>query len=97
MSVKLQDDVETTLLTYGPRVGTNRDAACFEAGLVDVWTARQFVEVFGIDALNTGNWLIPKENAFFWTEKPLEYGGFPDYLQMKTLLALDATIRERKG
>lgn len=97
MSIKLQDDVDNTLLAYGPRVGSDRDAICFEAGLVDVWTARQFVDIFGVDALNTGHWLIPKENAFTWTEKPLEYGGFPDYLQMKTLLALDAIIRECKN
>lgn len=88
MWVKLEDDVDRTLLTYGPRVGTVRDAICFETGLVDVWTATEFVSEFGIEALNTGNWLMPKD-AVLWSEKPLEYAGFPNYLQMKTLLALD--------
>lgn len=88
MRVQLEDDVNRLLLTYGPRVGTDRDAICFETGLVDIWTATEFVSEFGTEALNTGNWLMPKD-AVLWSEKPLEYNGFPNYLQMKTLLALD--------
>ena len=97
MNVRLDENVDRALVTYGPRVGADRDAPCFEAGLVDIWTAQEFVDEFGIEALNTGKWLMPKEAQVPWTEKPIEYGVFPNYLQMKTLLALDYIRKDNRS
>ena len=86
--VKINEETDKVLYTYGPRVGTEADAICYEIGLLDLWTAEQFVEVFGHKALDTGKWLTPKGEAS-WSAPNFSFGAEINQLELKTLLAYD--------
>ncbi len=86
--VKMNPELDINLYTYGPRVGTEADAICYEIGLLDLWTAEQFVEVFGHKALDTGKWLTPKGEAS-WSAPNFSFGPAINHLELKTLLAYD--------
>ncbi len=92
--VQLNEETDFNLRTYGPRVGTDEDAICYEIGLLDLWTAEQFVEVFGKDALNTGKWLTPKGETT-WNAPDFSFGPDIKHLELKTLLAYDSPCNPR--
>lgn len=75
-------------MAFGPLAGGGADAKCFPAGLLDLWTAEQYVEVFGEDALKHLRWKMP-EGEVTWSEEDLSGGPRGSYLEMKALQALD--------
>ncbi len=72
----------------GPLAGGGADAKCFPAGLVDLWTAEQYVEVFGEAALKTLRWKLP-DGEVTWSEEDFSGGPRASYLETKALQALD--------
>lgn len=71
--------------TPGPMIGGLRYSEDYREGLLDVWTAEQFVNVFGSDMLQSDCWQFSRSQVY-WNEPDWKEGVFPDFRSLGSFL-----------